>query len=153
MRTSTLMRTPPPVCTLPPPPPLLAGRDAERSILRRTASIDLTGPICEPALVTVTGQPGVGKTALAVTAGYDLTEHFPDGQLFVSLRGADTTPLTPAAALSQLLAALGIATIPTDLDERTSLYRSLLRDRRMVVILDNASDETQVRPLLPPAPA
>ena len=94
---------------------------------------------------------GVGRTALAVHAAYQLQEHFPGGQLYVNLRGAERQALKPAEVLAQLLRALGIpgALIPEDIDERARVYRRRLAKRRVLIVLDNAADEAQVRPLLP----
>lgn len=104
-------------------------------------------------LAMVTGTAGVGKTALAVTWARRVVSRFPDGQLHVSLRGFDPErkPLSAGEALTSMLQALGIAAeaIPGELDDRAALYRSLLADRRVLVLLDNARDSEQVRPLLP----
>jgi tetratricopeptide (TPR) repeat protein len=103
-------------------------------------------------VITATiGKAGVGKTTLAVHAAHQLRSVFPDGQLYVNLRGAEAQALDPADVLGGFLRALGVAgrSIPDDLDERVRLYRSLLADRRMLVLLDNAADAAQVRPLLP----
>ncbi|MFY1673494.1 AAA family ATPase [Plantactinospora sp. WMMB334] len=104
-------------------------------------------------IVTVDGMPGVGKTTLAVHAAHRFAGHFPDGQLYVNLRGFDPDgrALDPADALAGLLQALGLPTpqLPAGLDERAALYRSVLTRRRVLVVLDNARDAVQVRPLLP----
>ena len=97
------------------------------------------------------GKAGVGKTALAVHVAHQLRPKFPDGQLYVNLRGAEAQALAPAEVLGRFLRALGVEgqCLPQDVDSRAGLYRSLLADRRMLVVLDNAADEAQVRPLLP----
>jgi tetratricopeptide (TPR) repeat protein len=97
------------------------------------------------------GKAGVGKTALAVQVGHRLRARFPDGQLYVNLRGAERQALDPGAVLSQFLRALGMdgSVIPEAVEERAALYRARLADRRVLVVLDNAADEAQVRPLLP----
>jgi tetratricopeptide (TPR) repeat protein/transcriptional regulator with XRE-family HTH domain len=97
------------------------------------------------------GKAGVGKTALAVHVAHQLRPEFPDGQLYVNLRGAEAQALAPAEVLGRFLRALGVEgqCLPQDVDSRAGLYRSLLADRRMLVVLDNAADEAQVRPLLP----
>jgi tetratricopeptide (TPR) repeat protein len=104
----------------------------------------------------VEGMAGVGKTALTVHAAHQLAHRLPDGALFIDLHGftPEVEPTPPEAALDYLLRGLGVpgAQIPPDLDARAALYRSLLARRRMLVVLDNAADETQVRPLLPGTP-
>ena len=104
-------------------------------------------------LAVLTGTAGVGKSSLAVTWAHRVAHQFPDGQLYASLRGFDSerAPLSPSEALTSLLKTLGVAAdaIPVDLDDRAALYRSLLADRRVLVLLDNAKDSEQVRPLLP----
>jgi len=97
------------------------------------------------------GKAGVGKTALAVHVAHQLRPKFPDGQLYVNLRGAEAQALAPAEVLGRFLRALGVEgqCLPHDVDSRAGLYRSLLADRRALVVLDNAADEAQVRPLLP----
>ena len=101
----------------------------------------------------ISGTAGVGKSALAVHWGHRAAERFPDGQLYVNLRGFEPTaaPVAPAAALHGFLAALSVppAQIPVSLDERAGLYRSMLAGKRMLILLDNACDTAQVRPLLP----
>jgi len=100
------------------------------------------------------GIAGVGKTALALHWAHGAREHFPDGQLYVNLRGfdADREPMEPAVALAQLLRALGADPqgIPSEVDEQAGLYRSTLADKRVLLVLDNARDASQVLPLLPP---
>ena len=96
----------------------------------------------------------MGKTALAVHWAYEVTRHFPDGQLYVDLRGYDPgQPVPSAEALAGFLRALGMpgADIPAETDERAARYRTLLASRRMLVLLDNAGSVDQVRPLLPGA--
>ncbi|MER6784186.1 helix-turn-helix domain-containing protein [Streptomyces sp. NPDC000658] len=108
----------------------------------------------DPAAVTVVaGQPGLGKTAFAVHAAHRLAPHFPDGQFALDLHGMDPEPATPRDALARLLGAVGVAdaAIPADADDRAGLWRSLARERRMLLLLDNAGGESQVAPLLPGA--
>jgi tetratricopeptide (TPR) repeat protein/transcriptional regulator with XRE-family HTH domain len=104
----------------------------------------------------VSGTAGVGKTALAVHWAHQVRRRFPDGQLYVNLRGFDPTGavMTPAEAVRGFLDALDVPAhrIPTGLDGQAALYRSLLADRRMLIVLDNARDAGQVRLLLPGAP-
>jgi DNA-binding SARP family transcriptional activator/tetratricopeptide (TPR) repeat protein len=100
----------------------------------------------------VAGMAGVGKTALAVHWAHRVAARFPDGQLYVNLRGYDPgAPVTPEEATGWFLAALGVpaAQIPADAQARCGLYRSVLAGRRVLVVLDNARDAAQVRPLLP----
>jgi tetratricopeptide (TPR) repeat protein len=104
---------------------------------------------------TIAGTAGVGKTALALRWAHDVAGDFPDGQLFVNLRGYDPGRPVPAPdALAGFLRALGVPgrDVPPGTDERAALYRSLLATRRMLVVLDNAGSAEQVRPLLPAAP-
>ena len=101
------------------------------------------------------GTAGVGKTALAVQWAHQVAERFPDGQLYVNLRGYDPgQPMTATDALAGFLRALGVAgpDIPAGEDERAARYRSLLSAKRMLVVLDNAGSVEQVRPLLPGSP-
>ncbi|MCW2879400.1 MAG: transcriptional regulator, family [Sphaerisporangium sp.] len=108
-----------------------------------------------PVMVTlVTGQAGVGKTAVAVHVAHLMSEAFPDGQLYADLLGTDAQPTDPARVLTRFLRALGIhgSAIPEDLEERVDLYRSQLAGRRILVVLDNAGGQAQVRPLLPGSP-
>ncbi|MFE2583864.1 helix-turn-helix domain-containing protein [Streptomyces sp. NPDC059378] len=109
-----------------------------------------TGPD-RPVVSVVVGQPGLGKTAFAVHAAHRLAPYFPDGQLALDLHGMAAEPTTPRDALARLLGAMGIAdaAIPAGTDDRASLWRSLAADRRLLLLLDNATDESQVGPLLP----
>ena len=107
------------------------------------------------AIATVTGMAGVGKTALAVHWGHRVRDRFPDGQLYVDLRGfAIDAPVRPIEALTHFLRSLGAVPelITTDIQTAAAHYRSLLAGRRMLVVLDNAADAEQVRPLLPGSP-
>lgn len=105
---------------------------------------------------SVEGMAGIGKTSLVVHAAHQLVHHFPDGQLFLNLHGFSEgmPPVDPADALDRMLRALDIPgeRIPAQVDERSALLRSALAGRRMLIVLDNAASETQVRPLLPGAP-
>ncbi|WP_051325275.1 AfsR/SARP family transcriptional regulator [Glycomyces tenuis] len=107
----------------------------------------------EPLVALVTGAGGAGKTSLTVHWARQVAEHFPDGQLHVNLRGFDpqSKPLEPGDAARHFLEPLGVAPsrIPSDPQAQVELYRSLVANRRVLVVLDNARDAAQVRPLLP----
>ncbi|MEU7203401.1 helix-turn-helix transcriptional regulator [Streptomyces sp. NPDC045470] len=104
-----------------------------------------------PPVAVVCGQPGLGKTSFAVHAAHALAPHFPDGQFTLDLRGMDPCPVAPRDALARLLRALGVAegAVPAGTEDRAGLLRSVLRERRALLLLDNAATEDQVRPLLP----
>ncbi|MFE0462276.1 BTAD domain-containing putative transcriptional regulator [Kitasatospora sp. NPDC058965] len=121
---------------------------------RRTALAALAGLLDAAApVVALVGTAGVGKTALAVRWAGEVAERFPDGSLYVNLRGFDPASgpgVEPAQVLRGFLRALGLAPgeIPSELDDLVGLFRSLTADRRLLVVLDNARDAEQVRPLL-----
>jgi DNA-binding SARP family transcriptional activator len=126
------------------------GREGDLAQLDKISTIESGVPAI--ILTTISGTAGVGKTALAVRWAHQTADRFPDGQLFVDLRGFDIgPPLRPIDALVQLLLALGVEPdrIPAGQDEAAGLYRSLLADRRLLVVLDNAATAEDVRPLLP----
>jgi tetratricopeptide (TPR) repeat protein len=116
----------------------------------------LLGDTVSAAVAVVAGGAGVGKTALVVHWAHRVAAQFPDGQLYVNLRGFDPvgTALDPADALRGFLDALGMpaARLPADFGALTNLYRSVLAGKRILVVLDNAGDVEQVRPLLPGSP-
>ncbi|MFJ5292446.1 MULTISPECIES: BTAD domain-containing putative transcriptional regulator [unclassified Streptomyces] len=103
------------------------------------------------AVSALAGIGGVGKTTLAVHVAHAARPHFPDGQLYVDLQGAGSRAAEPETVLGAFLRALGTAdtAIPDSLDERAALYRTALDGRRVLVLLDNARDAAQIRPLLP----
>jgi len=128
------------------------GRAAELDALTRILRASGTRTVVISALA---GTAGVGKTATAVHWAHQVSEHFHDGQLYVNLRGYDPDePVSPADALAGFLRALGVPgqDIPDRLEERSALYRSSLAGRRMLVVLDNAREGEQLRPLLPGDP-
>jgi len=102
-------------------------------------------------IAVVAGAAGLGKTALAVHAAHQVSSAFPDGQLHVDLFGASTRPAAPGEVLARFLRDLGVEgeKVPVGDDERAALYRTRLTGRRMLILLDNAKDAAQVRPLLP----
>ncbi|CAL9492773.1 Regulatory protein AfsR [Streptomyces sp. enrichment culture] len=106
------------------------------------------------AVSALAGIGGVGKTTLAVHVAHEARPAFPDGQLYVDLQGAGARAAEPETVLGSFLRALGTAdsAIPDSLEERAALYRSVLDGRRVLVLLDNARDAAQVRPLLPGTP-
>ncbi|MET8850773.1 BTAD domain-containing putative transcriptional regulator [Amycolatopsis sp. NPDC004625] len=157
--------------SVPVPPPAPAPRSAARpdvalsrqlpaavtGFTGRVAQLDaLTGLLDRTDTVVISainGTAGVGKTSLAVYWSHQVADRFPDGQLYVNLRGFDPggLPVRPAEAMRGFLDALGVPAqrIPAGLAEQAALYRSQLAGRRVLVVLDNARDTSQVRPLLP----
>ena len=141
---------------LPAPVAGFIGRGEELTAL--TELLDRSAEQAPAAVVisAIGGTAGVGKTALAVQWAHRAAERFPDGQLYVNLRGYDPDRPMPAAdALAAFLRALGVPgqEIPPEEDERAARYRSLLAGRRTLIVLDNAGSVEQVRPLLPGNPA
>jgi DNA-binding SARP family transcriptional activator/tetratricopeptide (TPR) repeat protein len=131
------------------------GREAELKLLDEL----LDSPACSGGAVVVTavrGMAGVGKTALAVHWARTVADRFPDGQLYVNLRGFDPdgAPVSAEEATGWFLGALGVpgTAVPAEPEARTGLYRSMLAGRRVLLLLDNARDAAQVRPLLAGGP-
>jgi DNA-binding SARP family transcriptional activator/tetratricopeptide (TPR) repeat protein len=162
----------------PPQPSGAAGSTAPTHLVPRQLPVDIDGftgreqelagleallgggddeEALEPVVVSaVVGTAGVGKSALAIHAAHRLAGRFPDGQLYVNLQGAavGSAPLGPGEVLGRFLRGLGVdpAAIPGDLEEAAALWRSQVAGRRLLVVLDDAADAAQVRPLLPAAP-
>jgi DNA-binding SARP family transcriptional activator len=137
---------------LPPRPRRFIGRETQLARLDAIAAASQGAEV-----IAVVGAPGVGKSALATSFGHCAADRFPDGQLHIDMHGVDPTepPTTPHEALASFLEALGVPAqrLPSSTQARIGLYRSLLANRRMLLILDNARDDTQVRPLIPAGPS
>jgi tetratricopeptide (TPR) repeat protein/transcriptional regulator with XRE-family HTH domain len=134
-----------------------AGRAAELAVLTRILDDAAAGAPGTVVISAIGGTAGVGKTALAVHWAHQVAGRFGDGQLYVNLRGFDPSgiPATAGEAVRGFLDALGVPAerIPPLPEAQASMYRSVLADRKMLIVLDNARDEQQVRPLLPASPA
>ncbi|MCY1145657.1 BTAD domain-containing putative transcriptional regulator [Actinoplanes sp. Pm04-4] len=146
---------PPAPSRLPPRNRFFTGRAAELAQLSRIA--EAVGPDASATVIcALDGLPGVGKTSLVLHWAYEAAAAFPDGRLFVDLRGFDLVdqPLSSDQALVQLLSGLGVPAreMPDGTAALSELFRATVSDRRLLVVLDNARDEEQVRPLLPAAP-
>jgi DNA-binding SARP family transcriptional activator/tetratricopeptide (TPR) repeat protein len=133
---------------LPPPPRSFTGRAAA------LARLDTHfGGRSHATIVAISGGGGMGKTSLALHWAHENSERFPDGQLFVNLRGFDprARPTSPTTVLRDFLRSLGVdgADVPGDEEAQANLFRTLVAGRRMLVLLDNAADTAQVEPLLP----
>jgi tetratricopeptide (TPR) repeat protein/transcriptional regulator with XRE-family HTH domain len=138
---------------LPPATGRFAGRAAE---LERLAGLLAAAGPGAARIAAIDGTAGVGKTTLALHWAHRVRRRYPDGQLHVNLRGFDPRgPVDPGEVLHGFLQALGVApeSIPDGLDAKAALYRSVLADRRVLVVLDNAGSAEDVRPLLPGAPS
>jgi DNA-binding SARP family transcriptional activator len=141
----------PPPAQLPPDTTDFTGRAIH---LRQLDRLLPNGDRASPPVV-VAGLAGVGKTALAVHWGHSAAPRFPDGQLYIDVRGySSDRPLTPLETLGKLLRALGAPAdrIPTDVDEASAMYRTMLAGRRMLVLIDNVHRVDWLRPVLPAAP-
>ena len=135
---------------LPADIPVFAGRVEQSTQIDRL----FARPAGEaPGVVVITGPAGMGKTAFAVRTAHARAIDYPDGQLFLNLRGFDPNyrPMTASGGLRKLLEALGVppAAVPVDVDSRSAMFRDMLSDRAMLIVLDNAIDAAAVRPLLP----
>jgi tetratricopeptide (TPR) repeat protein len=136
--------------SLPPDVTVFTGREEELDRITASATEGAGGVV---AIHAIDGMPGVGKTTLALHAAHLLRHRFPDRQLFINLHGhtPGQDPLTPEAALAELLTVIGVdaRNLPGDLQGRTSLWRDRMAGQRAVLVLDNAAGSDQVAPLLP----
>ncbi len=140
-------------CTLPRDLPVFTGRAKQLAALTSTVATAAEESTLGVAIHVIDGMPGTGKTTFAVHAAYSLAAHFPDGQIFLELHGHSPSqaPVAPADALASLLLLRGVPTlaIPADLDDRSRLWREKLAGKKVLLLLDDAVDEDQIRPLLP----
>lgn len=134
------------------PGPRPGARPGARPGSEPVAAARRTGAV---PVAVVSGPPGAGKTVLAVHAAHLLREHFPDGQLYAALHGADGLPRPPAELLGRFLVDLGLepAELPRELEQLAALFRSVSSGRRLLLVLDDAEDEAQLAPLLPGSPS
>ncbi|MFE7132136.1 tetratricopeptide repeat protein [Streptomyces sp. NPDC057638] len=154
-RTTTSRTAAPPGRALPPRnlphQPSLVGRHSELRALRSVIETAEERPVI--TLEAVSGMAGVGKSAIAIHIAELFAPRFPDGQIYLDLQAHSSTrePLNPEAALATLLRLIGVTSdqIPAGLEERSSLWRTMMADRRAVIVLDDVAGPEQIRPLLP----
>jgi tetratricopeptide (TPR) repeat protein len=136
--------------------PNFVGRHDELRILLDTVAAAASAPVRGIAVHTVDGMAGVGKTTFSVHVAHRLAERFPDGQIFLELYGHSPTqaPRDPADALASLLVATGMdrSTLPQEVDDRARLWRDRIAGKKILLVLDDAADHDQLRPLLPGTP-
>jgi tetratricopeptide (TPR) repeat protein len=144
----------PPLQQLPPDIGDFTGRKEQAGKLVELMTMSGKRQSTAVPIVAISGKAGVGKTALALHVAHDVALKFPDGQMYANLRGAEPDVLDPAEVLAGFLRELGVegADIPERTDDRARMYRAKLAGRRSLIVLDNAADESQVRPLLPGSP-
>lgn len=137
-----------PLHQLPSAPPDFTGRERELRLLSESFETGEMGTV----ISCVRGMAGVGKTALALVAANRMAQEFPGGQIFLDLQGAsEQQPLTPGEAMARVIHAFEPAlTLPEEVEQLASIYRSVLHDKRVLLFFDNALDADQVRPLIPP---
>lgn len=143
-------RAPPPVpAQLPPPVPDFTGRDEHVTALTGLLTTREYSPV-----TVITGMGGVGKTTLALHVAHRLAARFPDGQLYARLRRPDGGSVDTAEVIGGFLRAFGVTgqDVPASLEDRSALLRTVLHGRRVLIVLDDASAESEVRPLLPGTP-
>ncbi|WP_077193697.1 AfsR/SARP family transcriptional regulator [Streptomyces lydicus] len=140
-----------PPAQAPPDVPDFTGRREESRQVRDALAGAVRTDVTAPVICVIHGMGGVGKTALAVHAAHAVREQFPDGQLYVDLRGAGREHADPYEVQELFLRAMGVlaGNVPRGREARTALYRSRMADRRLLLLLDNAADTEQVSPLLP----
>ncbi|MCI2418684.1 tetratricopeptide repeat protein [Saccharopolyspora sp. K220] len=139
--------------------PVAARHFVDRAVEQDALTMLLSGANTEGFVLisTLDGVAGVGKSTLAVYWAHRVRDRFPDGELYVNLRGFDPVaePMKPTEALASFLTALGVSgeRMPQHVEDRAAMFRSLVHDKRMLILLDNALTADQVRPLLPSSPS
>lgn len=130
--------------------PGFVGRGQDLEQIQTLIEDSATRPAARVTFVALHGPPGFGKTATALAAAAQARPAFPDGQLYAQLGGSTDEPLSPSDVLGALLAGLGVGAegLPSTLERRQSLYRSLIADRRMLVVLDDVAGPEQIAPLI-----
>jgi tetratricopeptide (TPR) repeat protein len=139
---------------LPPDIADFTGRHEQAELLTRLLTGSYSHAETAVTIATISGKPGVGKTALALHVAHRVSDRFADGQIYANLRGAEARPLSPTEVLAGLLRELGVdnSNVPEQLDDRARMYRAQVAGGRFLVLLDNAADEAQIRDLLPGNP-
>ncbi|MGH9214138.1 MAG: ATP-binding protein [Acidimicrobiales bacterium] len=136
---------------LPPAITRFAGRETDLALLLDAVPARPTTGLGAPVMLGIFGAGGMGKTVLATRVAHTVAARYPDGQVFVELRGASSEPADPGEVVRRVLHALGVpaADVPAEVGARVALYRTVLASRRVLLYLDDAGSEDQVRPLLP----